>query len=37
MIYNTETKFFYLIKNDDENDIIERYTEEEIPETQKIF
>jgi hypothetical protein len=38
MIYNTETKFFYLIKVDEDNiedDILERYTEEEIPEKQK--
>ena len=38
MIYNTETKFFYLIKVDEDNiedDILERYTEEEIPEDLK--
>ena len=38
MIYNTETKFFYFIKVDEDNiedDILERYTEEEIPEDLK--
>ena len=38
MIYNTETKIFSIIKIDEDNeynDIIERYTEEEIPEKQK--
>ena len=38
MTYNTETKIFSVIKIDednDTNDIIERYTEEEIPEKQK--
>jgi len=37
MIYNTETKYFYFIKIGDniEDDILERYTEEEIPENLK--
>ena len=38
MIYNTETNIFTIIKideDDESNDIIESYTEEEIPEKQK--
>jgi hypothetical protein len=38
MIYNTETNYFYLIKIDEDNennDIIERYSEEEFPEKHK--
>jgi hypothetical protein len=38
IIYNTETKFFYLIyinDNNQDDDEIRRYTKEEIPEEQK--
>ena len=38
MIYNTETEFFYLINIDDydkDNDVISKYTKEEIPDELK--